>query len=238
MQDIAGKRRKELLSQGFRDGIPIGLGYFAVAFSLGISARNAGLTALQGGIASLLCVASAGEYAGFTLIASSAALTEVALMMLIINLRYLLMSSALSQRISPDTTLPARLLVSFGVTDEVFGASMLRRLPLRASYMGGLIAAAVPGWVLGTALGAAAGSVLPAAVLRALNVALYAMFMGIILPPAKQQKALRVLIPLSMLFSLLFTLALPGISSGFRVIILTLALSAAAAIAAPVREEL
>ena len=235
---MKSEERKTDFREGLRDGIPIFLGYISVSFTFGIKAVSGALTPLAAVVMSLTNVTSAGQFAGLGLIASCASLTETVLTMLLINLRYLLMSSALSQRISPDTTLPARLLVSFGVTDEVFGASMLRRLPLRASYMGGLIAAAVPGWVLGTALGAAAGSVLPAAVLRALNVALYAMFMGIILPPAKQQKALRVLIPLSMLFSLLFTHALPGISSGFRVIILTLALSAAAAIAAPVREEL
>ena len=117
---------KKEFSEGMKDGIPIGLGYFAVSFSLGIAARNAGLTALQGFIASLLNNASAGEYAGFTVIAANAGYVEMVLMTLIANARYLLMSCALSQKFAPDTPMRHRLLVGYDVTDEIFGITIAR----------------------------------------------------------------------------------------------------------------
>ena len=114
------------LREGSRDGLPIALGYFAVSFTLGIAAKRAGLTAAQGFLASLLCNASAGEYAGFTLISASAALWELAVMTLVVNARYLLMSTALSQKFAPGTPFIHRLLVGFDVTDELFGISIAR----------------------------------------------------------------------------------------------------------------
>ena len=114
------ERRRVFLS-GVRDGVPIGLGYLAVAFSLGIAARNAGLNAFQGFLISLLNNASAGEYAAFTVIAADSGFLEMALITLITNARYLLMSCSLSQKFSPDTPLHHRLLVGYDVTDELFG---------------------------------------------------------------------------------------------------------------------
>ena len=117
MKAYSVKQNKTAILHGFKDGIPIGLGYFAVAFSLGIAAKNAGLTPFQAFITSALCHASAGEYAGFTVIAAAASFLEMATITLIANARYLLMSCALSQRISNDTSIIHRLLLGFFVTD-------------------------------------------------------------------------------------------------------------------------
>ncbi len=239
MQDIAGKRRKELLSQGFRDGIPIGLGYFAVAFSLGISARNAGLTVLQGGIASLLCVASAGEYAGFTLIASAAALTEVALMMLIINLRYMLMSLALAQKTDPKMPFFHRLIFGGAITDELFAINIARPGLLEPFYYYGAMLISVPLWAAGTSLGIAAGEILPARVVSALSVALYGMFIAIIIPKARKSRVIACLIVICFAASwcaekLAF---LQGLSSGTKTIILTVVIASAAALLFPVDKD-
>lgn len=112
--------------RGFRDGIPIGLGYLAVSFSIGIAARNIGLNAFQGFLMSLLNNASAGEYAGLTVIAANSPYIEVAIVTLITNARYLLMSCAMSQRLSPDLSLGHRLLMSYDITDELFGIAISR----------------------------------------------------------------------------------------------------------------
>ncbi len=114
------------LQKGLKDGIPIALGYFAVSFTLGITAKNAGLTALQAMLASFTLNASAGEFAGFTLIAAGAGYLEIAIMEFVANARYLLMSCALSQKLSPDTPLWQRLLIGYDVTDEIFGISALQ----------------------------------------------------------------------------------------------------------------
>lgn len=149
-----------------------------MAFTLGIAARSAGLTAFQGFLASLLNNASAGEYAGFTLIAAGAAYWEVALMTLITNARYLLMSCALSQKFAPDTPLRHRFLVGYDVTDEIFGIAIARPGSLDPYYNYGAMLVAMPGWAVGTALGILAGDVLPLRVVSALSVALYGMVPG------------------------------------------------------------
>ena len=144
--------KKQLFTRGMKDGIPIGLGYFAVSFTLGIAAKNAGMTALQAAVTSALINASAGEFIGFTLIAANAGYLEVMVMEAVANARYLLMSCALSQKISSDTGLLHRLLMGFYVTDEIFGVSIAQK-ELKPIYSYGVISMAAPGWTLGTFLG-------------------------------------------------------------------------------------
>lgn len=227
------------LREGFRDGIPIGLGYFAVSFSLGVVARNSGLNAFQGFLASLLNNASAGEYAGFTVIDADAPYLEIILMTLIANARYLLMSCALSQKFSSETPLIHRLLVGFDVTDEIFGITIARPGNLDPCYTYGAILIAAPCWAIGTAMGVTAGNLLPLRAVSALSVALFGMFLAVIIPPARKDKIVAFLIPLCFLASFAAG-RLPGISQlsgGARAILLTVALSATAALLFPVREE-
>lgn len=225
--------------QGFRDGVPIGLGYFAVAFSLGIAARSAGLSAFQGLIASFLCIASAGEYALFSLIGAHATLLEIALVTLITNARYLLMSAALSQRIDPRMKNYHRFLFGGCITDELFGINIARPGYLDPVYYYGAVTASVPLWAVGTALGILMGNLLPARIVSALSVALYGMFIAIIIPAAKEDKVVAACVAVSFALSWLFrTLpALSGLSEGNRTIILTLVISSAAAALFPAREK-
>ena len=225
--------------RGMRDGVPIGLGYLAVAFTLGIAARNAGLTAFQATLASLLNNASAGEYAGFKVIEENAGYLAMVAMIVVANARYLLMSCALSQKISPKTGLLHRMLVGFEVTDEVFGIEIAVPGMLNPWYTYGAMSMAVPGWALGTCLGVIMGNVLPVGVVSALSVGLFGMFIAIIVPPMRTNKVLALLVPLSMAASFVLSKLEPfaSMASGMRVIILTVALSAAAAILFPVKEE-
>ena len=230
---------KNALLEGFRDGIPIGMGYFAVAFSLGVAARNAGLSAFQGFLVSLFCNASAGEYAGFTVVAANGTYFEMVIMTLIANARYLLMSCSLSQKFSPDTTFYHRLLVGYDVTDEIFGITIARPGRLDPFYTYGAILIAAPCWSIGTALGVIAGNLLPLRVVSALSVALFGMFLAIIIPPARKNKVIACFVLLSFLSSYLasrlsFTAQL---SAGSRTIILTIILSAMAAFLFPVSQE-
>ncbi len=229
----------EALRRGIKDGTPVALGYFAVAFSLGIVAREAGLSPLQGFLASLLNNASAGEYAGFTLIAALAPYAEVALMTLIINARYFLMSCALSQKLSPETSLAHRLLIGFDVTDELFGLAIAQPGWLDPFYFYGAMLVAMPGWAAGTGVGIAAGNILPARVVSALSVALYGMFLAIVIPPARRDRVIAVLVLLSFLIS--FAVAridfFSGLSEGTRTILITLLLAGGAAALFPRKEE-
>lgn len=231
--------KKTWFQKGLKDGIPIALGYFAVSFTLGITAKNAGLTALQAMLASFTLNASAGEFAGFTLIAAGASYIEVAVMEFVANARYLLMSCALSQKLSPDTPLWQRLLIGYDVTDEIFGISVAVPGKLHPYYTFGAIAIAVPGWSFGTYFGVLMGNVLPPNVVSALSVGLYGMFIAIIIPPARKSKIIAGVVAFSMVASFAFA-KLPlisGISSGVRTIILTVVISALAALLFPVKED-
>ena len=224
--------------RGLKAGIPIGLGYLAVSFTLGISARSAGLTAFQATLTSFLINASAGEFVGFTLIAAGAGYIEVAIMEAVANARYLLMSFSLSQKLRPETGILHRMLIGWYVTDEVFGVSISAPGYLNPFYTYGAVALACPGWALGTCLGVIMGNVLPASVVSALSVGLYGMFIAIFVPPCKQSRTVLRLVAISMLASFAFTVIpfLSAMSSGIRTIILTVAISAAAAVIAPIKE--
>lgn len=226
---------KAAFRDGIRDGVPIGLGYFAVSFSLGIAAKNAGLTPFQGFLASLLCNASAGEYAGFTLIAAGAAYVELAIVTLIANARYLLMSCAMSQRMDPKMPGFHRFTMAFHITDELFGIAIARPGCLNPFYSYGAVLAAGPCWAFGTALGAAAGSLLPLRLVSAFSVALYGMFLAVIIPASKKDGVVAGLIICCFIasFCAAYLPVFSGMSSGTRTIVLTLVLSAAAALLFP-----
>lgn len=230
---------KTAFKAGLRDGIPIGLGYLAVAFSLGVAVQGAGLSWFQGLIASWSCTTSTGEYAVFSLIAAGTTLWEIALVTLIINARYLLMSCATTQRLDPDMPFWHRYLIAFHLTDELFGITIARPGTLNPYYSYGAFSTAVPGWAFGTALGTVVGSILPQSLTSALSVALYGMFLAVIVPPARQNKVVTGLIVLCFAVSYASE-HLPlirDLSDGMRIILLTVVLSSAAALLFPKKDE-
>ena len=230
---------RRVILRGLRDGLPIGLGYFAVAFSLGITARASGLNPVQGFVASLLNHASAGEYALFSLIAANAAYWEVAVVIFITNMRYLLMSAALSQKISPETGMLHRACIGYGITDEIFGLAVAYGGWVRPAYLYSAFLLSNVMWACGTASGIVAGNILPASIVSALSVAIYGMFLAIIIPPARHDRVVAVLVAVSFACSLVFSVLplVSGLSSGMKTIVLTVSISAAAALLRPVQEE-
>ena len=239
MKALSISENKTAFRDGMRDGIPIGWGYLAVAFSLGIAARNAGLNAAQACLASLLCNASAGEYAGFTVIAANASYIEMAFLTLIANARYILMSCAMSQRMSPSTGSFHRIIMGFDITDELFGIAMARPGSLNPYYTYGAMLVSIPMWAAGTAIGTAAGNILPLSLVSAFSVALYGMFLAVISPPAHRDRVICLIV--AVCFALSFAASkLPYISTvseGTRTVILTVVISSAAALLFPRKED-
>lgn len=232
---IRNAYNRQAAKKGMRDGIPICLGYLAVSFSLGIVARNIGLSPFQSFLTSLLCNASAGEYAGFTVIAASAPFLEMAVVTLIANARYLLMSAALSQRLNPKMPFFHRFLIAYDITDELFGINIAQPGYINPFYTYGAVLTAAPGWAIGTALGTIAGNLLPLRIVSALSVALYGMFLAVIIPPAKKDRVIAVLIVICFAASYLAS-TLPmvsALSEGTRTIILTVLIAGGAALLFP-----
>lgn len=225
--------------QGMTDGIPIALGYMAVSFTFGIMAKDAGLTAFQAVLLSLTNLTSAGQFAGLGIIVASSSYLEMAFTQLVINLRYCLMSCALSQKLDLKAPFFHRFFIAYGNTDEIFGICSCREGKLDPFYCYGAISVASPGWAFGTFLGVLSGSILPARILSALGVALYGMFIAVIIPAAKTNKIIRGVVLASMAVSLIFTIipVLNQISSGFRIILLTLLIAGTAAVLFPIKSE-
>lgn len=222
--------------EGFKDGIPIGLGYFAVAFSLGIAAANIGLTPFQGFLTSMLMNASAGESAAFTAIKEGVPYIQAALVTIVANARYFLMSFALSQKINPKEKTIHRLLMGFYLTDEFFGLAISQDGYANPKYTYGAVCLAAPCWAIGTALGIVMGNILPKNIVSALSVALYGMFLAIIIPQAKKNKAISILIIISFLTSYILS-RYTSISSSTIIIVLTIVISAFGAIVFPVKGD-
>ncbi|MBE5891192.1 MAG: AzlC family ABC transporter permease [Lachnospiraceae bacterium] len=212
------------IKEGLKDSIPIAIGYFSVSFTFGIMAAGFGISPWMAGIISLCNVTSAGQFAGITLLASGAPYFELFLTQLIINLRYALMSLTLTQNLASSVKTPQRLLMSYGITDEIFAVAVTRKKPLTLSYMIGLEWFPIFSWTVGTVLGAIANNLLPASIQSALGIALYAMFVAIVLPVARESKGVCFVALIALCLSCIFYYVpvLNRISSGFSIIICTL----------------
>lgn len=223
--------------KGVRHGIPIALGYLSVSFGFGIMAISAGLSILQAVGISASNLTSAGQVAGVGIIAAGGTLIEMIIAQVVINIRYSLMGISLSQRLDPSCTTLHRMIMSFGITDEIFAVAYSQKEKIKPQYMYGLISISALGWISGTFIGAAAGAVLPLMLTNAMGILLYGMFMAIIIPAAKDEKGVLITITVSAGLSILIKYALPFISDGFAVIICGVIAAAIAALAVPVKEE-
>lgn len=227
-----------LFLKGVRVGFPIGLGYFAVAFSLGIAARGYGFTPFQGFLSSLITYASAGQYMGFSLYAVNGTILQLIILTVIINLRYILMGFALNQRMPAATALSRRILVGSCITDEIFGATIARPGVPSPYYTFGALLTAVPMWAAGTAIGIGMGNILPAKIVSALSVALFGMFIATIIPASKKDRRIMAAVVTAFICSYIAGAvpALSELSQGTRTIILTIGISALFALILPVPE--
>ncbi len=233
-----GKTKENTFLKGLIDGLPICFGYVSVAFAFGIFAVSNGLNAPEAILISMTNVTSAGQLAAVPIIVSGGTLFELAVSQLIINLRYALMSVSLSQKLDNSVKLADRLIIAFVNTDEVFAVASSKESVGKA-YMFGLILSPFLGWSAGTAVGAFAGSVLPAVVISALGVAIYGMFIAIVVPVAREDRHVLFCVIIAVVLSVTFKYVplLNTVPTGFTIIICAVAASTAAALIYPVSEE-
>ncbi len=224
---------------GMKAGMPVCIGYLSVSFGFGAMAVAQGLSIFQSVLISALNLTSAGQFAGLTVLTTSAAVIELILIQLVINSRYALMSMALGQRLGPEATLLRRMAAAFFNTDEVFALGMARQGKLTVSYFTGAGTVAAIGWISGTALGAVAGSLLPASVRMAMSTLLYGMFIAIVIPQARNERPMAICMLTALVFSCLFAWLplLKMVSSGLAIVICTVATAAMCAVLFPVEED-
>ncbi|MCF0105168.1 MAG: AzlC family ABC transporter permease [Holdemanella sp.] len=225
--------------KGFMDGLPIGLGYLSVSFAFGMMAVSMGVSIFDAILISMTNLTSAGQFAGLDIMMKQNAYIEMALTQIIINLRYSLMSLSLSQKIDPKMKTGERILISFAITDEIFAVASSQNGKVGKKYFFGLMILPIIGWTLGTALGAGATSLMPKMVQNCLSVALYGMFIAIIIPPSKKDKNIRKVIIMAAAFSCIFYFLKPyfSIGSGFVIIICTVLSAGIGAFLYPIKED-
>jgi 4-azaleucine resistance transporter AzlC len=224
--------------RGLQAGIPIGLGYFSVSISFGILAISYGFTWWQAVLVSMVCVTSAGQFAGIGIMCHPGQYFAMLLSQLTINVRYSMMSVSLSQKVSSTFTSLPRWLLGHFITDEIFAVAAAEKT-VSPRFFAGLAVIPYAGWALGTLTGALVGNILPQRLMNALCIALYGMFVAIVVPDAKKERPVLAVVVLAMVFSCLFTW-LPGlkeISSGIAVSLCAIAAAAIGAAIFPVKED-
>ena len=210
---------------GLKKSIPIFLGYFAVSFTFGIYCNNMGITPVVSFVMSLTELSSAGQFGGVELINRNAMLVEIAAVVLIINLRYILMSISLATHLEKDTKLYQKLIFGFAVTDEIYALAIKEKKDISAKFMFGMMILPIVGWSVGTLLGALSSQIIPSSISKCFNLALYVMFICVIFPDAKQSYKVLICIGISALIScLLYYIPFLNehISLGFKLIIATI----------------
>lgn len=237
-KDRKSNMKVKNIKKGMHDGIPIALGYLSVSFTFGLMAVSAGMTWWQAVLISMTNLTSAGQFAGLDIMIAGGSMLEMGLTQLVINLRYALMSISLSQKVDRDFSVLTRLAVGFGVTDEIFAVSVSRNKSINKYYMAGLIAVPYIGWAAGTAAGAVLGGVLPKLVGDALGIAIYGMFLAIIIPQARDDNRCLKVILIAVILSCCFKWlpVINQLSSGFIIIICAVAASTIGAILYPIND--
>lgn len=235
---MEGQTTGKQLRMGLEHGIPIALGYVSVSIGFGLLAVTGGLTVGQAVLVSLVNLTSAGQLAGVQVMFAQGGLVEMAITQLVINIRYALMSIGLSQKLDDDVRLPTRLGIASFVTDEIYAVSSSQSGNVSGAYMAGLALLLYIGWALGTLIGAVAGLALPAAIRNGLGIAIYGMFLAIIVPPARKDVSVRVVVVIAAALSCVLRYV-PGLSSippGFSIVLCAVVASVIGALRYPLRE--
>lgn len=222
-------------ARGVRAGLPIGLGYFTISIAFGLYCAQGGIGPWTATVMAFTNLSSSGQFGGLNVILAGGALAQLGITVALVNLRYVLMSFSLSQRLAPGTGVLRRVVMAYGVTDEIYALAMAQPV-VGFGYFLGLMVLPVLGWSGGTLTGALVGSVLPASLHSAMGVLLYAMFVAIVVPPAKASRAVRGVVLVAAVTSSLLVLV-PGVRElqlGWRIIIATLGAAALGASLFPV----
>ena len=226
-------------TKGIRDGIPIALGYFSVSIAFGLMAVEAGCTWVEAMLISLTNLTSAGQFAGVTVLAHMVTYIEMALTQLVINSRYALMGISLSQKVNARFKGLWRVILGFAITDEIFAVAIGQEGEISRRYFAGLAIIPIIGWTSGTIVGAVLGNIMPEIITSALGVALYGMFIAVVVPKARENIHVLavVIIAVAISVALRYIPVFSGISAGFAIIICAVIASAAGAVFFPVKED-
>lgn len=231
------KKNNEFI-EGIKNGIPIGLGYLSVSFAFGIMSIESGLYWWQALLISMTTLTSAGQLAGIGIMAFPHMYIEMLVNQLTINVRYAFMSVSLSQKTDSRFKGIFKWLLGFFITDEIFGVAVSKKSISRSFFLGLSITPYI-GWAVGTLVGALLGQIFPDVVMNALSIAMYGMFIAIILPVCKTDyKTTIVVVIVAIMSSLIYFVPyLKGLFGGLAISVSAVLAALFGAIIFPRREE-
>ncbi|WP_246860942.1 AzlC family ABC transporter permease [Bacillus sp. REN3] len=206
--------------KGIQSGISIAIGYMPVALTFGLIAKTTGLAFSETVLMSLLVFAGAAQYISLSLLTQGIGMFEIVLTTFIVNIRHFLMSASLNET-ADDDSIGARMAYSFGITDETFSVAATRDGTVNAGYMFGLILISYSSWVINSGVGFLIGAGLPQTLQESMSVALYAMFVGLLVPSMKSSVKVVFLAILAAAFNSTFTLG-KMMSTGWAIVSATL----------------
>ena len=193
----------KLLKKGLIDALPIFFGYLSVGFAFGIYALKSGFPIWSPILMSLTHLSGTGQFALVKVANTGSGIFEICIAVSVLNIRYILMALAISQRLSPSISIWQRLMIAMADTDEIIAVALKSRTLVTFSYMMGLFLSSYAGWNLGTLLSALGGTLLPQCVINALGIALYAMFIAIIIPDAKRHRPMLYCISIAAILNII-----------------------------------
>lgn len=220
MKEMALNKQSIEFKKGVQAGLSIAIGYFPIALTFGLLAKTTGLSISETVLMSLLVFAGAAQYISLSLLALGTGVFEIILTTFIVNIRHFLMSASLNEKCEDDKT-SIKAFYSFGITDETFSVASMREGTVSTGYIFGVIFVSYSSWVINSGIGHVIGASLPQSLQESMSVALYAMFIGLLVPSIK--KSIKILLITILSASLNTTFTMTNIfSTGWSIVIATL----------------
>ncbi len=205
MADLVLENHSSQFRKGLQAGVSIGIGYFPIALTFGLLAKTSGLSITETVLMSMIVFAGASQYISLSLIAYGTGVFEIILTTFIVNIRHFLMGATLNEKSDHDQLIH-KIIYSFGITDETFSVAATKEGQVTSGYMFGLISIAYSSWVVFSGIGHLIGASLPQTLQESMGVALYAMFIGLLVPSMKTSVKVVFLAVLGAVFNTILTI--------------------------------
>ncbi len=220
MATTIAARKTSSFRNGLQAGVSIAIGYIPIAITFGLLAKSAGLTVTETVLMSLLVFAGAAQYMSLNMIVLGSGVFEIVMTTFILNIRHFLMSASLNEKVE-EKSLWKKSLFSFGITDETFSVTATKEGTIKTGYMFGVILIAYSSWVVSSGIGHVIGSSLPSSLQESMAVALYAMFVGLLMPSLKKHRKVVMLAGAAAILNSVFSLVI-GIAAGWSIVLATI----------------
>src|SRR5690625_857559 len=209
-----------MFQKGIQVGFPIMLGYIPIAITYGVLAIQSGMSIIDLTLMSALVFAGASQFMGANMIAASASAVEIIVATFVLNFRHFVMSLSFMNEVRDRISLKGRTGLALSLTDETFAVSSLHKEEMNKDkavfFYAAINLSAYLSWVFGSFLGGMLGEVIPEQISQSMGIALYAMFIGLLIPSVKKEMRVGLIAIIAILVN---TIASQFVSSGWAIVL-------------------